>query len=161
PHSQTWPPLSMNSRYRSASTGRPCCAIPSAPPSVPSHTAPPAQSTIDSCSAVPALFAAMNRDVPRSGSSFARLQLKITLSRMCCFPFHATQKPSVSGRLDRTNDVAQHPCERRQVLLRRGIPGAHHEHVADRDLLHVPPELAGEPVGAPQVARVEAVRPGG
>src|SRR5207247_5940940 len=39
PHSQTCPPLSMNSEYRSANTGSPSYAIPLAPPWVPNQTA--------------------------------------------------------------------------------------------------------------------------
>src|SRR5256884_8937451 len=157
PHSETWPPLSMNSRYRSASTGKPCWAIPFVPPSVPSHTASIVQSTIDSCPAAAAMFAATNGSVARSGSSLPYVQLKISLSLISSSPFHAHQEASIARSLDRTNNVAHHPSERRQVLLRRRIPRAHHEHVADRDLLHAPAELAGEAVGASESARVETV----
>src|SRR5256714_14562653 len=147
----------MNSRYRSASTGNPGCAMPSVPPSVPTHTASIVQSTIDPCPAVAAMFAATKGSVARSGSSLPCVQLKISLSLISSSPFHTHLEASVAGRLDRTNDVAHHPSERRQVLLRRRIPRAHHEHVADRDLLHAPAELAGEAVGAPPIARVEVV----
>src|SRR5947207_3892047 len=147
----------MNSRYRSASTGNPGCAMPSVPPSVPTHTASIVQSTIDSCPAVAAMFAATKGSVARSGSSPPWVQLKISLSLISSSPFHAHQEASVARRLDRTNKVAHHPSERRQVLLRRRIPRAHHEHVADRDLLHAPAELAGEAVGASESARVETV----
>src|SRR5205823_13094266 len=124
---------SMNSRCSSTSTGKPSCATPSVPPSVPSHTASIVQSTIDSCPAAAAMFAATNGSVARSGSSLPCVQLKISLSLISSSPFHAHQEASVTGRLDRTNEVAHHPSERRQVLLRRRIPRAHHEHVADRD----------------------------
>src|SRR5438445_7987818 len=147
----------MNSRYSSASTGNPGWALPSVPPSVPTHTASIVQSTIDSCPAVAAMFAATKGSVARSGSSLPCVQLKISLSLISSSPFHAYQEAPVARRLDRTNNVAHHPSERRQVLLRRWIPRAHHEHVADRDLLHAPAELAGEAVGASEKARVEAV----
>src|SRR5438445_7276726 len=113
------------------------------------------QSTIASCPAVAAMFAATNGRVARSGSSLPWVQLKISLSLISSSPFHAHQEASVARSLDRTNNVAHHPGERRQVLLRRRIPRAHHEHVADRDLLHSPAELAGQAVGAPPIARVE------
>src|SRR5438094_6540890 len=157
PHSHTWPPLSMNSRCSSASTGKPGWAIPSVPPSVPSQTASIVQSTTASCPAAAAMFAATNGNVARSASSLPCVQLKISLSLISSSPFHAHQEASVARSLDRTNNVAHHPGERRQVLLRRRIPRAHHEHVADRDLLHAPAELAGEAVGASENARVEAV----
>src|SRR2546428_10010721 len=147
----------MNSRYSSASTGNPGCAMPSVPSSVPTHTASIVQSTIDSCPAAAAMFAATNGSVARSGSSLPCVQLKISLSLISSSPFHAHQEASVARRLDRTNNVAHHPSKRRQVLLRRRIPRAHHEHLADRDLLHAPAELAGKAVGAPQIARVEVV----
>src|SRR3989440_3221342 len=147
----------MNSRYSSASTGNPGWAMPSVPTSVPTHTASIVQSTTESCPAAAAMFAATNGSVARSGSSLPCVQLKISLSLISSSPFHAHQEAPVARRLDRTNDVAHHPSERRQVLLRRGIPCAHHEHVAHRDLLHTPAELAGEAVGAPPIARVEVV----
>src|SRR5947208_9052896 len=154
----------MNSRYSSASTGNPGCAMPSVPPSVPTHTASIVQSTIESFPAVAAMFAATKGRVARSGSSLPWVQLKISLSLISSSPFHADQEASVPRRLDRTNHVAHHPSERRQVLLRCRIPGADHEHVADRDLLYAPAELAGEAVGASENARVvlvHAVGPGG
>src|SRR5438270_407528 len=157
PHSHTWPPLSMNSRCSSASTGKPGCAISAVPPSVPSHTDSIVQSTTASCPAAAAMFAATNGNVARSASSLPCVQLKISLSLISSSPFHAHQEASVAPRLGRTNNVAHHPSKRRQVLLRCGIPSAHHEHVADRDLLHAPAELAGQAVGAPQIARVEVV----
>src|SRR5437870_10679153 len=141
----------MNSRYSSASPGNPGCAMPSVPPSVPTHTASIVQSTIDSCPAVAAMFAATKGSVARSGSSLPCVQLKISLSLISSSPFHAYQEAPVPQRLDRTNDLAHHPRERRQVLLRRRIPRAHHEHVADRALLHPPPELAAEAVGPPDL----------
>src|SRR5438445_5968670 len=147
----------MNSRYSSASTGNPGWALPSVPPSVPTHTASTVQSTIDSCPAVAAMFAATKGSVARSGSSLPCVQLKISLSPISSSPFHAHQEASVPGRLDRTNDVAHHPSKRRQVLLRRRIQSGHHEHVADRDLLHAPAELPGQAVGASEFARVEVV----
>src|SRR2546429_4232584 len=147
----------MNSRYSSASTGNPGCAMPSVPPSVPTHTASIVQSTIDSCPAVAAMFAATNGRVARSGSSLPSVQLKISLSLISSSPFDAHQEPSVPQRLDRTNDVAHHPSERRQVLLRRRIPRTHREHVADRDLLQAPAELPGEAVGASENTSVELV----
>src|SRR5262249_25875830 len=103
------------------------------------------------------MFAATKGRVARSGSSLPWVQLKISLSLISSSPFHAHQEASVARSLDRTNQVAHHPSERRQVLLRRRIPRAHDEHVADRDLLHAPAELAGEAVGASENARVEAV----
>src|SRR5439155_9049673 len=159
PHSHTWPPLSTNSRYSSASTGKPGCAVPSAPPSVPTHTASIVQSTIDSCPAAAAMFAATNGRVARSASSLPWVQLKISLSLISSSPFHAHQESSIARSLDGTNNVAHHPSEGRQVLLRRRILCAHHEHVADRDLLHPPAELAGEAVGAPEISRVEVMDP--
>src|SRR5690242_18849789 len=101
------------------------------------------QSTIASWPAVAAMFAATNGRVARSGSSLPCVQLKISLSLMSSSPFHAHQEASVAWCLDRTNDVAHRPSERREVLLRRRIPRAHHEHLADRNLPHVPAELAG------------------
>src|SRR5437762_11348423 len=112
--------------------------MPFVPPTVPSHTASIVQSTTASCPAAAAMFAATNGSVARSGSSLPCVQLKISVSLISSSPFHAHHETSVAGRLDRTNDVAHHPSERRQVLLRRRIPRAHHEHVADRDLLHAP-----------------------
>src|SRR5438132_9718604 len=149
----------MNSRYSSASTGNPGCAMPSVPPSVPTHTASIVQSTIDSCPAVAAMFATTKGKVALSGSSLPCVQLKISLSLISSSPFHAHQKASVARSLDRTNNVAHHPSERREVLLRRRIPRAHHEHVADRDLLHPPTELPGEAVGAPEISRVDVMDP--
>src|SRR5437870_8537376 len=149
----------MNSRYSSASPGNPGCAMPSVPPSVPTHTASIVQSTIDSCPAVAAMFAATKGSVARSGSSLPWVQLKISLSLISSSPFHAHQEASVVRSLDRTDNVAHHPSKRRQVLLRRRIPRAHREHVADRDLLHPPAELAGEAVGAPEISRVEVMDP--
>src|SRR5439155_26692353 len=125
------------SRYRSASAGNPCWAIPFVPPSVPSHTASIVQSTIDSCPAAAAMFAATNGSVARSGSSLPYVQLKISLSLTSSSPFHTPQKASVARCLDRTNNVTHHPSKRRKILLRRRIPRAHDEHVANRDLLHV------------------------
>src|SRR5512135_85874 len=157
PHSHTWPPLSTNSRYSSASTGSPGCAIPSVPPSVPSHTASIVQSTIASWPAAAAMFAATNGNVARSGFSLPEVQLKISLSLISSSPFHTHQEAPVTRCLDRTNDMTHHPSQRREVLFRRRITRAHHEHVAHRDLLHVSAELAGKAVGAPSVAGVEAV----
>src|SRR5205823_4977572 len=150
---------SMNSRCSSTSTGKPGCAIPSAPPSVPSPTASIVQSTIDSCPAAAAMFAATNGRVARSGSPLPWVQLKISLSLNSSSPFHTHQEASVARSLDRTNNVAHHPSERREVLLRRRIPRAHHEHVAGRDLLHPPAELPGEAIGAPEISRVEVMDP--
>jgi hypothetical protein len=112
------------------------------PPSVPTHTASIVQRTIDSSPAIAAIFAATKGSVARSGSSLSCVQLKISLPAISSSPFHAHQEASVARSLDRTNEVAHHPSERRQVLLRSRIPRAHHEDVADRDLLHAPAEFA-------------------
>src|SRR4249919_2844662 len=143
PHSQTWPPLSMNSAYRPSSRGSPGCSIPSVPPFVPSHTASIVHSTIDSCPAAAAMFAATKGSVARSGSSLPWVQLKISFSLISSCPFHSHQETSVAGRLDRTNDMAHQAGQRWQILFRRRVTGGHREHVADRDLLHVPAELSG------------------
>ena len=86
PHSQTCPPLSMNSEYRSAKTGSPSYTIPLAPPSVPNQTASIVQSTTASCPAVAATFAATKGSVARSGSSLPCEQLKISFSLISLAP---------------------------------------------------------------------------
>src|SRR6266566_1671042 len=130
--------------------------MPSVPPSVPSHTASIVQSTMASCPAVAAIFAATNGSVARSGFSLPYVQLKISLSLISSSPFDAHQEASVPRRLDRTNNVTHHPSQRRQVFLRCRIACAHYEKVPDRYLLHLPAELSGQAVGAPEVACIEA-----
>src|SRR5213592_663164 len=129
--------------------------MPSVPPSVPTHTASIVQSTIDSCPAVAAMFAATKGSVARSGSSLPCEQLKISFSLISLAL--CDQEPPVIERLDRTNRIAQQPCQRGQLLLRGRIPGRHHKRVTHRDAPDPAPELLGQPIRAAQLARVEVV----
>src|SRR5437764_1237318 len=134
--------------------------MPSVPPAVPSHTASIVQSTMASCPAVAAIFAATNGNVARSGFSLPYVQLKISLSLISSSPFDTHQEASVR-RLDRTNNVTHHPSQRRQVFLRRRIARAHDEQVPNRYLLHVTAELSRQAVGAAEVACIEPMHVAG
>jgi hypothetical protein len=57
--------------------------------------------------------------------------------------------------------MAHQAGQRWKILFGRRVTGGHREHVANRDLLHVPAELSGKTVRAPEVSGVEGCTPAG
>jgi hypothetical protein len=58
------------------------------------------------------------------------------------------------------NSMAHQAGQRWQILFRRRVARGYDQHLADWDLLHVPAELSGKTVSAPEVSGVEAVHAG-